>query len=118
VSAAPLVYLAGPISYGGAASPSLVAANLERMTLSANYLRGLGYEVINPAEFEQVPGKSWSDYMREGIAAVLRAQIVAVLDGWETSAGAIAETDVARVLRVPVVPFRVLASQPPGEAAA
>jgi hypothetical protein len=102
------VYIAGPISYGGGVDQATVKLNLEAFHSAELALRAAGLDVINPALFAQTPGKTWADYMREGVAAVLRCDMVAVLPGWECSKGALLEAHVAHALGVPVVPFDVV----------
>lgn len=106
------IYIAGPISYGGAIDQDIVDANLIRFHAVASELRTLGHDVISPAEFEQAEGKTWSDYLREGVTAVCAARMVAVLPGWGCSKGALLETHVAHALGLPVVPFALLRGRP------
>jgi hypothetical protein len=103
-----MVYLAGPISYGGGIDHATVERNLSAFHAAALLLRVAGFNVSNPAMFEQLPSKSWADYMREGIACVLKCDMIAVLPGWECSKGALLEAHVAHALGVPVVPIDVV----------
>jgi hypothetical protein len=90
------IYIAGPMS-------GLPEFNRPAFTAAADKLRAAGVEVINPAEhFGGDQSLPWSVYMREGIAAVLRADCVRVLPGWENSRGAKLEVAVAEAIGIPV----------------
>lgn len=92
------------------------------MTLSV-YVVGpvTGIEGLNRDEFERVRGElaragyaariphdyvprsyGWEAAMRASIAAMLRCDGVALLDGWQASRGAKAERDVAQAVGIPV----------------
>lgn len=72
----------------------------------AQALREAGHEVFNPAEtFDGDKSLTWETYMRVDLQAVLDAEGVAVLDGWESSRGATLEVAVARAIGIPVVRF-------------
>lgn len=100
------VYIAGPISLGGACSEAEIAAFSEVFYAEEKRLRAHGYEVLNPCRTE--PQNSWEDYMRHGLTSVCRADVVAVLPRWIESRGAMLEAFVARQLSIPVVPVETL----------
>lgn len=73
---------------------------------AAKILRGAGHEVFNPADTaggDTTLPRAY--YMRAAIGALLRAEMVVTLPGWETSPGAKTEVRVALALGVPVVSF-------------
>lgn len=66
-----------------------------------------GLEVFDPSEiFGGDQTLSKERYMREDIAAVLRATLVVTLDGWEQSSGARLEVEVAKAIGVPVETYK------------
>lgn len=84
------IYLSGPMT-------GLPEFNFPEFHRIAAELRAKGYEVINPAEIEQ-PDKSWGACMRRDIVELMRADTVALLKGWEQSAGAGLEITIAGAL--------------------
>lgn len=102
-----VVYLSGPISLGGSCADHQIRAFSAHFTAEAERLRGLGHEVINQVELPPEP--SWEGYMRHGMSAVARCDIVAVLPRWSESRGAALEVFVATQLRIPVVPVGEIA---------
>jgi hypothetical protein len=67
---------------------------------SARALRSAGYRVLNPAETQGQPDSTWEWWMRQALAQVLRAEGVALLDGWRDSRGARLEHTVATSLGI------------------
>lgn len=72
----------------------------------ASYLRECGYEVINPAEYEEnsFGDSNWEYYMRTSLCDIINENIVgiAVIEGWRESKGAKLEVLVATSLGIPV----------------
>lgn len=70
---------------------------------AAMRLRALGYIVFDPAEVSDFsPGRTYDEYMRDDIQAIMHSDVVFVLPGWENSAGTVFEVSVARMIKVPV----------------
>ena len=90
-----IIYISGPMT-------GLPEFNFPAFNAAAAQLRSLGYEVINPAEFGEGEGKTWADYMRKDIKALMDCTHVAVLPGWENSKGARLEVYLAGQLGMPV----------------
>jgi hypothetical protein len=91
-----MIYLSGPMT-------GYPEFNYPAFRKAATVLRMQGLEVFDPSEcFDGDQGLSKEVYMREDIAAVLKASIVVVLDGWEQSPGARLEVEVAKAIGVPV----------------
>ncbi|QFG08900.1 hypothetical protein PBI_MALAGASYROSE_52 [Mycobacterium phage MalagasyRose] len=90
------VYLAGPMSdYPDYNTPAFTAA--------AAWLRGAGFEVINPAELhEPDPEKAWDWYLRRDLAELVKCTHIVLLPGWEASRGAQLEHHVATALKLRV----------------
>lgn len=93
------IYIAGPMT-------GLPEFNRPAFMAAAERLRAQGFEVLNPAEhFGGDQSLPWSTYMREGIDAVLRADAVRTLPGWDASRGASLEVAVAQAVGIPVDPL-------------
>ena len=91
-----MIYLSGPMT----GYPDF---NYPAFRKATTFLRMQGLEVFDPSEcFDGDQGLSKEVYMREDIAAVLKASIVVVLDGWEQSPGARLEVEVAKAIGIPV----------------
>jgi hypothetical protein len=90
-----IIYISGPMT-------GLPEFNFPAFNAAAAQLRSLGYEVINPAEFGEGEGKTWADYMRKDIKALMDCTHVAVLSGWEKSKGAKVELSLAASLEMPI----------------
>lgn len=76
---------------------------------AASTLRAAGHEVFSPAEtFGGDQTYPRSDYMRASIGALLHADAVVTLVGWETSPGSKTEVRVALALGIPVLSYEGL----------
>lgn len=85
------LYLAGPMTgYEDFNKPAFRA--------EAARLRGLGFEIVNPAELNEGNDGDWLACMRVDIRALIDCDGVALLDGWEHSEGATLERDIAHRL--------------------
>jgi nucleoside 2-deoxyribosyltransferase len=111
------VYLAGPMR-------GYPAYNFPAFHAAAKELRERGHEVWSPAERDEQddsfnPNKNGEHpkglryYMRFDLPAVLDADAVVLLPGWEKSVGANLEVHVAKTCGIPVYDIAtVLAEQP------
>lgn len=89
------IYIAGPMT-------GLPDWNYPVFHAAADELREMGYKVLNPAEhFGGATDRMRKEYLRSALNAVTRADIVALLPGWETSEGVIRELQVADALDIP-----------------
>lgn len=101
------LYIAGPMT-------GLPENNYPAFNTAANELRGHGYKVENPAD-NTVDTEDYTDYLRAGLAQLLRCDGVAVLEDWWLSGGARWEVQTAGMLRLPVRPVAEwLRFPPPG----
>ena len=100
------VYLAGPMT-------GYPDHNYAAFADAALAIRGAGFEVYSPAEFD---GGMWAKQptaafpVRRAFSAYTRficedADALIVLPGWENSRGAMAEVRLAVVIGIPVVSF-------------
>jgi len=85
------VYIAGPMT--GYAELNFPAFHAEASTL-----RGIGLDVINPAEINVDPSTGWSACMRADIAQLVTCHRIHLLPGWSTSKGASLEHHIGRAL--------------------
>jgi hypothetical protein len=77
--------------------------NFPAFNAEAARLRGLGYDVMNPAEINPDHEATRDFCMRRDIAALMHCDTLALLDGWETSDGAFLEMFVARAVGIRIV---------------
>lgn len=90
------IYIAGPMT----GHPEL---NFPAFHAEATRLRGLGFQVVNPAEINDDPTAKWTDCMRADIAQLVTCDGVATLPGWQRSRGASIEVGLAQGLEMTVV---------------
>jgi Domain of unknown function (DUF4406) len=92
------IYISGPIT-------NIEGGNQQAFAAATDLLNELGYAAINPHQlFTNIDTTDfeWEDYMRGCIVALMQANEVVTIDGWEQSRGAIIEVDLARKLNIPV----------------
>lgn len=92
------IYVSGPMT-------GLPELNFPAFHAAAAALRAAGFEVINPAEHEEAPGKTWAEYLRKDIRLLMDCDAVALLPGWEQSKGARLERHIAIELGMTVLPI-------------
>ena len=86
------IYLSGPMK----------ALNFySSFKTEADRLRGLGYEVVNPAEEPVYAG--YRESTRKDLKALLDCDTLALLDGWEQSSRALFEMNVAHHVGMDIV---------------
>lgn len=103
------LYIAGPMT-------GLTDHNYPAFFEAEKRLISMDYLPINPAwihgdtleealaNSEQDP-KSWEYYMRHGLMALVQADGLCLLDGWQASRGARAEVAVALTLNMPIMHY-------------
>ena len=91
----PKVYLSGPMT-------GLPELNFPAFCAEADRLRGLGYDVVNPAEINPDAAMPWDQCMRADIKALCDCDMIALLPGWETSKGAHLELHIAHRIGIAV----------------
>ena len=74
------MYISGPIT----GDPDF----MEKFLKAEKHLKARGFEVVNPATLTHKHGKSWGEYMVEGLKALLDCDGVYMLKGWADSRGA------------------------------
>ena len=100
------IYLSGPMT--GFPEHNFPAFNAE-----AARLRGLGYDVVNPVDLNPIEAQSsWHQCMRNDLAALLTCDALALLDGWNGSAGAHLEMHVAHRVGMEIIVAREIVDTP------
>jgi hypothetical protein len=96
------IYISGPMT-------GIQNFNFPAFHAAADRLRTLGYDVVNPVEINPDPEASWHDCMRRDLTALLTCDTLALLDGWQKSAGAHLEMHVAHRVGMEIVIAREIA---------
>ena len=92
-----IAYLSGPMT-------GLPDNGYPAFEAAAERLRSQGVQVISPHEIIP-PGAgpwTWAQHMRVDLAALLTADVIVMLPGWEGSRGAQLEKTVAEAIGTPV----------------
>lgn len=90
----PRVYISGKIT------------GLEEKVYKNNFnsvellLTGLGYDVVNPVSYPEIPNGTWEEYMKRDLKLLLDCDYIHMLDGWEDSKGARWEFNTALELNI------------------
>ena len=90
------VYLSGPMT-------GIPDYNFPAFEAAAKELRARDQEVFSPHELGVDPAKTWADYLRADIRALVDCDAVVCLPGWEQSKGASLEVYIAKALEMPVL---------------
>lgn len=88
------LYVAGPMT-------GLPDFNIPAFNAAAVELRAVGYGVENPAD-NTPPEPTYTNYLRAGLAQLLRCDGVATLEEWWLSNGARWEIQTAGMLGLPI----------------
>lgn len=84
------IYIAGPITgYDRNERKHTFASVAEELRLK-------GWDLQNPWDAPKPTNPSWSDCMRADIKMLVDCEAIYLLSGWEKSAGALLEFDIAR----------------------
>ena len=91
-----MIYLSGPMT-------GLPEYNYPAFREAAKMLRSFGQIVFDPSEaFEGRTDLPKEIYMRKDIEELLKADVIALLQGWELSTGAQLEVEVAKQCGIPI----------------
>lgn len=90
------LYIAGPMS-------GYPDHNFPAFNAMAKELRGLGFEVVNPAELAEDDSQPWEYYMRRDIPLLCQCDGIVLLPGWQQSKGAQLERYIAAELKMEIV---------------
>ena len=102
-----IVYLSGKIT---GLDHSVYEQNFKNAEL---FYRACGYDVINPCNLSKIvlerkPNATYEDFMKEDLRALSGCTHIALLEGWETSCGALRELTEAKRLGLIRVFYRTL----------
>jgi hypothetical protein len=89
------VYISGPITgkpYG----------NADLFGQAAAWVTHQGHIPINPHWLKHNHGKTWLEYMREDLKAMMDCDEILMLPGFTESKGAMVEHELARALGLPI----------------
>lgn len=93
------VYIAGPMT-------GLPDWNYPAFHDAAAELRDYGFNVLNPAEhFDGATDRERSEYLRMALQAVVQADFIVLLPGWEDSEGVARELEAADAADIPAYDF-------------
>lgn len=95
------IYISGPMT-------GLPELNFPAFNGEASRLRAAGYQVVNPAELNPDPATTWQQCMRRDLAELLTCDVLALLPGWQRSAGAHLEMHVAHRVGMGIVDVKEL----------
>lgn len=106
------VYLSGPITLGGTASPEQVTAYKAAFNMACGAARSAGIEPLNPCDLtaDDGNGDTWEAWMRRALGMLLLADEVWLLPDWHLSPGARIEASVASWL-MPVREFSAVVAE-------
>lgn len=90
------IYVAGPMS-------GILDFNFSAFRAAAEMLRGIGWQVENPADSGQVDGAEWADYMAYDLTRLGLCGAIYLLPGWSKSKGATEEKRIADFLGLKVL---------------
>ena len=66
-------------------------------------VKELGFEPINPVTLPHNHGRTWEEYMKECLMALLQCETVYALNNWRYSVGATIEVNLATSLGMSIV---------------
>ena len=100
------IYLSGKIT---GLEKSVYEANFKNAEL---FNRACGFDVVNPCHIsadilKRNPHASYEDFMKADLKALAGCTHIAMLEGWETSCGAIREKAEAKRLGISVIYFKI-----------
>lgn len=90
-------YIAG---YIGDLPEAVYKANFSR---AKDEVRALGFEPVSPCDLPHCHGKTWCEYMREDLIALLTCQHVYALSNWRKSPGATIEINLALSVGIHII---------------
>lgn len=99
------IYISGPMT-------GLPDLNFPAFRAEAARLRALGFDVVNPADINHDQAAGWHECMRRDLAALLTCDALALLDGWQRSAGAHLEMHVAHRVGMEIIIAKEIESAP------
>lgn len=101
------VYLSGKIT---GLEKAVFESNFQK---AEEFYKACGYNVVNPCKIseellKEKPNATYDDFMKEDLNALSGCTHIAMLEGWETSPGAITEKREAKRLGLEVMYLRFI----------
>ena len=96
------VYISGPISLDGRATPGEIEANMQAFHDYAARLTAAGCIPLSPLDNGLDPSSSWEDHMRADIGMLTEAHEIHMLPRWQESRGSTLEMFIATQIGVKV----------------
>ncbi len=72
--------------------------NFPAFHAKAAELRAQGFDVVNPAEHDEEPDRTWAEYLRKDIRLLMDCDSIWLMTGWSKSRGARLEHHIATEL--------------------
>ena len=91
-----IIYISGQIT-------GIEKQAFDLFMVAENKLSLHGYTVINPMTLGHQHDKSWANYMKEDIRALLQCDCIYMLDNWKKSKGAKLEHEIAQKLGLEII---------------
>lgn len=91
-----IIYISGPMT-------GIPKYNFPAFNRAAQCFRMRGFDVVNPAEFDNPKKIVWSTCLRRDIKALMDCNWIALLPRWENSKGATLEKYIAEELGMGVL---------------
>lgn len=89
------IYISGPISLDGRATPEEIESNIARFNDYQRSLESAGLVALSPLENGLELSSSWADHMRADIAMLMQADELHLLPRWQESRGSTLEQFIA-----------------------
>lgn len=91
------VYISGKMT-------GLQDLNIKKFNEAETKLRSNGFIPVNPHKILPYhPNRTWEEYMKADIKELMTCDIIAVLDDWKNSKGAIVEVKTALTVGMPLM---------------
>jgi hypothetical protein len=91
------IYIAGKI---GNLPEKEYKANFDKAEWEASEL---GYIPVSPLKLPHAHGRTWSEFMREDLIAMLKCDAVYALNNWRQSPGATIEVETAKSVGINII---------------
>lgn len=91
-----IIYLSGPMT-------GIEENNYPAFNKLAKNLREGGHSVINPTEVTPPAVDNWNEWMKVSLKAMMDADAILLMTGWEKSKGAVLENFIAEMLEYKII---------------
>jgi hypothetical protein len=91
------IYISGKVSGLLESEAQMLFENAEKVCIE------MGYEPVNPMKLNHDHDKSWVEYMKEDIIAMMSCEAIYMLNNWLLSKGATVEKTLAEDLGFKII---------------